>query len=423
MADDDLELFSNIGLNAGATAGQTSTVGEPSVANNGDQILMTGNWYAARSTDRGSTWAHMNPSTYFPSVDGGFCCDQTVVYDHSRDITIWLLQYIKQSGTNTLRVAVKNGPTLANNAWHWYDFKPDQVNGNWAGEWFDYNHVALSNSFLYVGTNVFSAANDTFTRAVVMRLPLDALANAQGFGFNYFSTTQNGSLRCTQGGTDRMYFASHNNLSEIRLWEWPENSTTLQVWDIGVSLWSGGPYSAPANSGGDFMGRTDGRITGGWVGKGQIGFMWTAAAMGSRTMPHIRVARIDETTKNLIDEPDIWNTRFAFAYPDVCPNDRGDIGVSMLVGGGPFALSPVVGMRNDADTNWRLRAPIFGTDMPAGGNAGDYTTVRRHSPGGLTWLAAGYSLQGGSGRANVQPRVVHFGRKGFTPAAKRWFGV
>ena len=104
-----LTLLRNIALPKSATSGQTSTVGEPSLANNGAQIYYSGNWYAARSLDDGASWAYVNPFTTFPSADGGFCCDQTLIYDPTRDITIWLLQYIRQNNTNTLRVVVKKG--------------------------------------------------------------------------------------------------------------------------------------------------------------------------------------------------------------------------------------------------------------------------------------------------------------------------
>ena len=105
----NLTLFRNIALPASATSGQTSTVGEPSLANNGAEIYYSGNWYAARSLDNAASWAYVNPFTTFPSADGGFCCDQTLIYDPTRNITIWLLQYIRQNNTNTLRVVVKKG--------------------------------------------------------------------------------------------------------------------------------------------------------------------------------------------------------------------------------------------------------------------------------------------------------------------------
>ena len=94
MPPDDLVLFGNIALSDADTGGQTSTVGEPSVANNGREILLTGNWYATRSLDGGASWAHMSPFNFLPPVDGGFCCDQTIIYDRSRDLLFWVLQYL-----------------------------------------------------------------------------------------------------------------------------------------------------------------------------------------------------------------------------------------------------------------------------------------------------------------------------------------
>lgn len=66
MAPDDLVLFRNVGLDDTATGLQTLSVGEPSVANNGDQILMTGNWYGSRSLDDAATWPFVSPFETLP---------------------------------------------------------------------------------------------------------------------------------------------------------------------------------------------------------------------------------------------------------------------------------------------------------------------------------------------------------------------
>ncbi|HMQ23832.1 MAG TPA: hypothetical protein PKE00_15165, partial [Planctomycetota bacterium] len=70
----------------------TSNVGEPSAVKllGGTSILHTGNWYAARSTNNGSSWSYVNPYTRLPSIDGGFCCDQ-VCTDHRLGFSAWLL--------------------------------------------------------------------------------------------------------------------------------------------------------------------------------------------------------------------------------------------------------------------------------------------------------------------------------------------
>lgn len=403
--------FRNKSLSDADTGGQTSTVGEPSVANNGREILVTGNWYATKSLDNGQTWSHMSPYNTLPPPDGAFCCDQTALYDPSRDLTFWILQYTLQNNTNTLRVAIKRGDTLGNNDWSWRDFRPETVNGAWGGEWFDYNHAAISNNFLYVGTNAFTPAED-FTRSVILRLPLDELASGGALPYSYFATTNNFSLRCVQGARETMYFASHDSNTQLRVFSWPENGLALTVDTVTVAQWSGQPPYAK-----DWLGNCDPRITGAWVANGEIGLMWSVNQRPNRPNPYVRVVRIDEQTKDLIDEPDIWSGSTAFAYPDACPNDRGHVGITLFRG--DDKPDHLVGIRDDFG-GWDLRVTSRGTHAPAVNRWGDYLTCRRHSPDGLTWIATGYTLRGGNSRDDVVPRIVHFGRERDRRAVQRW---
>ena len=61
MPPEDFVLFKNVSLTDADTAGQTGVVDEPSVSNNGQRILVTGNWYASRSLDNGTTWDYLSP--------------------------------------------------------------------------------------------------------------------------------------------------------------------------------------------------------------------------------------------------------------------------------------------------------------------------------------------------------------------------
>jgi len=61
MPPEDFVLFRNVSLTDAVTAGQTGVVDEPSVSNNGQRILVTGNWYASRSLDNGITWDYLSP--------------------------------------------------------------------------------------------------------------------------------------------------------------------------------------------------------------------------------------------------------------------------------------------------------------------------------------------------------------------------
>ena len=391
------------------------------MANNGQQIFVTGNSYAIRSLDGASSSDFISPFNFLPPTDGGFCCDQTAIYDPSRDIVVWLLQYVQANNTNTLRVAVKRGATLGASDWHWWDFRPAAVNPQWQGEWFDYNHAALSNNFLYVASNVFRVADDRWTRSVVFRLPLDAVASGQGLTYNYFQSTSNFSLQCTLVARSVMYFASHNSDRQVRLFSWPENTTSVTQTNVNVSPWVAGDYSAPGPDGNNWLSRCDPRITGAWVADRVIGLMWSANNMGSaRPLPYVRVVRINEDTRRVIDEPDIWNQQYAYAYPDASPNDRGDVGITLFRGGGPRHPGHVVGTWNPAASAWTLLATRDGTHGPSDRKWGDYLACRRHSPDGLTWMAVGFTLQGGNTRNAVEPRLVHFGFGEHENAVRRW---
>jgi hypothetical protein len=403
-------FYRNIGLSDARTGGQTSTVGEPNVANRGGRIFFTGNWYATKSLDRGNTWDDISPFTTLPRVNGGFCCDQTLIYERSRDILVWILQYSRSNRTNTLRVAINPKASLDNNDWHWWDFRPASVNADWDGEWFDYNHAATSDNFLYVGTNMFTVDTERFTRSVIFRFPLDSLASASSLNHSYYSTENNFSLRCVQGARDVMHFGSHNNNSQIRVFSWPENANSVSFEDVNVTRWvRDQPYSAPGPDGNNWLRRCGPRITGGAVADGVITFAWTANASGGRPQPHVRVVRLDESSKNLINEPDIWNENYAFAYPSICPNGRGVIGITLFRGGGNIHPGHVVGARDETRGTWSLRATRNGTNGPNDDKWGDYLGIVPYSGGGFSWFASGYTLQGGGGRLDVEPQVVQFG--------------
>ncbi len=310
-------FFRNVPLSDANTGGQTSTVGEPSLATLDKNIFFTGNWYASRSVNDAAAWQLVDPFSALPPADGGFCCDQTVIGVPGRNVMIWLLQYIEQNQTNTLRIAAHRGPGLDTPGWVFWDLRPVDVDPNWANQWFDYNHAAISNGFLYVGSNVFEVGTDEWKRSVVFRLPLAGFDVGGSLSFEYFESTENFSLRCAQGATNTMHIVSHNNLSQLRVFSWPENATQLTATDVDITPWQAGSYSAPGPDGRNWLSRCDSRITGVWVSRGEIGVMWTANRRApARPLPFVRVVRLNESTKAVVGEPDIWNANFSYAYPD-----------------------------------------------------------------------------------------------------------
>jgi hypothetical protein len=414
MAANDLRVFRNVGLPDASTSQATSTVGEPAVAVSGLQAYMTGNWYASRSVDGGVTWTHVDPFTSLPSAAGGFCCDQLTVHDRRRELWIWILQYIPTNNTNVFRLAATRNASFPTAGWYWWDIAPATLNGQWANLQFDYPDAALTNDHLWVTFNLFDA-NGQWQRAAVMKFPLATIASAGILGFSSWSTTQHGSLRLTQGAGQSMYIGSHTSTAQWRLFKWDDSSNTINWWDVTVGQWTAGNFASIAPNGVNWLGRVDPRITGAWVAQNRVGFMWTGGTQANRPNPYTRVVRINETTKQVADEPDIFSNLNAWAYPSASPNERGELGLSAFYGGPTRHPSPVVGVRDDPANAWKTQLTVGATHSPTTAAWGDYLRCHAHAPYGHTWIASGYSLQGGSDRRNVEPRYAHFGFEKDTP--------
>ncbi len=399
-----VRLIRNLGLGDAATSTQTSTVGEPTAAASGNNLFVTGNWYASRSTDGGANWSLVDPFTTLPSAAGGFCCDQIVFYDPGHDIWIWILQYVRSGTSNIFRVAISRGGSFG--SWYWWDFSPQALNASWTDLWFDYPDAATSSNHLYLTFNAFTSAG-AWQRAVVFKMPLATLASGASLGYQWWSTTTHGSLRLTQGATGSMFFASHNGGTTLRVFGWPDASNTVGFWDVKVSAWSAGPYSAPGPGGVEWLGRTDSRITAAWIAGTRAGFMWTAAAGSGRPFPYAKAAVVDVTTRALVEQPDLWSQNAAYAYPAACPNAQGVVGLSVFYGGNARHPAHVVGFRDGSA--WRLVISRSGTNGPTDAKWGDYLSCRRHQPNSSEWVASGFTLQGGTDRRNVEPQYVHFG--------------
>ena len=398
-----ITLLQNLGLSDAATSQLTSTVCEPTAAVNDRQGFMTGNWFASSSTDGGANWTFVDPFTSFPASAGGFCCDQVVVYNARHRIWIWLLQYSSTSaGGNIFRIAVCRDTQFGQ--WYYWDFAPGNLNTAWAQQWFDYPDMAATNDNLFATFNMFQG--NAWQRAVVFRFPLATLASGASLGYRWWATTNHGSIRLTRGAGATMYMGSHTSVSQMRVFQWPDSATGLSWTDVNVRPWSAGAYSAPGPGGVNWLGRLDSRITGAWVGAGTIGFMWSANRDSSHPLPYIRVVRLRESSKALVDEPDIWSRTAGWAYPAAAPNAEGIAGFTAFYGGGTRHPSHVVGVKTAS--GWSTTITRAGTHSPPDQSWGDYLSCVAHHPTGAQWVASGYTLQGGTTRRHIEPRYVRF---------------
>jgi len=400
-------IKADIVLDPQATGNSTGTVNEPSLASSGRRILVAGNWFASRSTDGGASWTFMSPFTEFPSPGADLCCDQVVHYSRTHRLWIWFLQYRPAGSANTVRLAVSR--TGASGTWTWWDTTSTDIDATWTDLWFDYPDMAQTDDHLFMSFNLYSVGNDTWTRAVVLRFPLADMTARGALSRQSWSTDQVGSLRFVRGAEDTMWFAGHAlDNSAIEVFAWDDDDENVDAFSVPIGAWNEGSYSSQGPDGIEWLARCDGRITAGWIVEGRLGFAWTANADATHSEPYIRVVRIDGVTLDVVDEPDLWSSTAAWAYPSVSPNRRGDLGMTAFTGG-PTHPAHMVGSFRETDAQWAMATVATSSHGPARKAWGDYVDIQADPRRKTYWMASGFVLDGGSQRHNVRPHVVTFG--------------
>ncbi len=442
-APETFTLFQNTDLKPGV-GNNTSVVNEPSVGNIGSAVFETGNWFAAVSVDGGSSFGFLDPrgQDILPNSHGGFCCDQSVIYDPSRDLMLWTRMYARDATGNTVRLAVFHGeaaletsPILFDN----YDFQPQDI-GMPAGDWYDYPQIALGNNYLYFTANAFKS-DLTFDGTVVLRLPLDGLASGLGFDYTgfvlgYFNLTP------VQNAANTMYFATQNDSATLRVYQWPEGG---DVTAFNVShMYYPDPsilanYTCPLTGGiQDWCGRLDDRVLTGWLSGGVLGFMWNApkGIGGFRTFayPYVHVLFVNASSMTSAGEFPLYSDDCAFAYPAAAVNAAGHVAGTLFYGGGD--IPPTVAAfiwDNYSPTpypqipaTWELHSipGAIGTQGPTEPLCtncwGDYLAARRDYTSRYSrylWIATGFTLQGGGNEEDIHPYFFRFGREWNDPVA------
>ncbi|MHB8511774.1 MAG: hypothetical protein ACYDCC_06290 [Actinomycetota bacterium] len=417
-----------------------SLIAEPSSASNGSSILQTWNWGAATSSNGGSSWLYFDPYTLFPSSYGGFCCDQQTYYEPSRDLYIWVLQYVPDAAkNNALRIAVANGSSnLAAGRFSYWDVTPQQV-GAPSGTNYDQPKLTVTSNYLYIEASKY----DGESGSVVMRIPLDVLKSHGQLNYSYWNTLFSPGF--AQGGTSTVWFAAHYSTAVLTVYHIDESSSTLVSNDVPHALYpSSLPYTCPrSGSSSDWCQRRsfgsgggyahDDRIHAGWLANGVLGFAWDASqgvgGLGTFAFPYEHIVRIDSTLlllidapgsntaglaasyfasnpqAPLIDQPIIYNSAYAYSYFSIAPNARGDLAGVYMYGGGT-QYENCGGLLHDSVTasegaNWDLFGIASSTVDPNDNLSGDYLSARISAPGANTWSASCYALQTSSSSTHV----------------------
>jgi hypothetical protein len=150
---DDPVVFGEFTIYGTDGTPKSTTAADISGAESGSVVMATANRYVSYSTDAGSTFQSLDPTTIFDNTaDGGFCCDQIVQYAPSIDRFIWLMQFSTgTNGKNRLRIAAASPETVVSSkctSWTYWDLTTDGLgvtttaaDATAGNHWLDYPNV------------------------------------------------------------------------------------------------------------------------------------------------------------------------------------------------------------------------------------------------------------------------------------------
>ena len=396
-----------------------STTAEPSGATGGGVVFITSNWFAAYSTNDGVSFPQLNPTTVFPADAVGFCCDQIVQYVPSINRFIWFLQ------GNGYRLASASPADIINSggtAWTYWNLTPG-VFGSCGG--FDYPDLSVGNNSLYMSWDAgFGGCTGGFQ---VVRTSLAGI-QAAGTITVEFTDPANGGMawgsHLSQDTGDEIFWAGHNNNSQMRIFSLQEGSNTYFWRDRGISSWANNAPTSTTPDSQDWLCKNFNGCTGGGAfprngiigatrSGNQVWLAWSAGTNDFFQQAHVEMVTLDRNNNyNVTQQVQIWNNSYAFAYPALATNVcTAEVGLSLEYGGNGNYENHVVGFWGDFVV-YITSASNVGTTR-----YGDYVTIRQKlateaNPGNL-FDAFGYGLNSvpppGSG-VQTDIRYVSFGR-------------
>lgn len=416
----------NQNTRANLANGNTSTLAEPSAANDGPYVIASGNLrHAEFSANGGSTWSDIaipgGPADA-PLVWG----DTDVIYDEARGVTFRSQLYLNAAQTNgVIRVFVHRFGSGVNCS---YTFDPAGTSNNTLP---DYPKLHKSNNFLYISSNNIGGAAGS--RAQIRRYNIDQMADcvtASGSVLDLLWTGLGGQrvVIPVEGARTRMYFATLTTASNLRIYYWDDSSGSVPSVNKTVSASSFADEDCRGGTGNfDWWNSLTANIVGfsmrGAVGAGRISFYWNVASDASHTQGHIHGAIFRESDFALLTQPVIFNNGYCFGQPVISVNDRGDVGMVLAfggkLGGGGAAAQPGVGEDDDFTTGlgvfgaccgFNFNTTATGTANRSDARYGDYFVIHRQTPCGLFFETTSYALNGGTAVTNVNSRYTEFGR-------------
>jgi hypothetical protein len=416
-----------LGLISGGFTGQAGNPAEPSGgANGGGIIFASANWTAAYSTNGGTSFTQLNPTTIFPADAVGFCCDQIVQFvpgigTGGEGRFIWLLQGTGYRLASASPASVKSS---GGTAWTYWNLAPGffGVTGG-----LDYPDLAVGNNYLYL------SFQNVGTGQMVARISLAQIA-AGGTITVEWTDPKDGSMarldHVTQDTGDEVFWAGHLKDSKLRVFSLKEGDGKYFWRDVQLSSWANNSPASNTPDGQNWLATSPSScchaVLGATRAPGPSGapgelfsdgiwFAWAAGTDSNFPQPHIEMVTLDRSNNfSVVQQVQIWNSDFAFSQPALATNAcTHEVGLSLEYGGNnKFYENHVVGFWGDFVVYITTNSDVGTTQF------GDYVTIRQDydpSLNGAYFDAFGYGLNNPpAGKTGTQTdiRYVLFGRKG-----------
>jgi hypothetical protein len=433
QAPGDFKVHRQSLVNSTCSGCGQSVINEPSVANNGRFIVEASNWNIAYTTKGGAAtipWNNLSPYSF----SSGFCCDQEVTYDPSRNIFLLLqLDYAGEgASSNGLALSVTSG----NNPGSWCTYKFAGAIGGGATSTPDFPKIAVANNNVYLTWNEYPP-NATFARSGLARMPIDSIATCAGFNYSYLTRTTEFTFALSKAGSslDQFYWVSNwfldgtTNGSNMRIFYWPENSGSYFYVTRAVNAYTFGNVACGGSP--DWCNRLDPRYesvtitraeyraqaSAGFAGDSILEIATSAGPSGfSNGKNYIVFNYFKLNALTYIGNDQLYSTSTNFGYPGCAVNVHGYTGCAMQEGttapGGFILLKD-----NLAPIQaWAYSFQIGGISPTNGG--GDYVVTSPFNPAVGPFQTVLWRKNG----ATVEPYYIVWGRTSESSAYKRWKG-
>jgi hypothetical protein len=392
----------------------------------GQLVFLTGNTYALLSTNGGTSFTRIDPTTIFPNgADGGLCCDQVIQYVPSINRIIWFMQFRRGAGSNSNRIRIASASpqqVVSSGATAWTYWDMTSATFNLGNNWMDYPDMAFTNDFLFISTDRVSLG------LFVIRIPLTEIRDSVTIHLRYTDPANGGTAygsHLTQDLTNRMYWFGQVSTSSMRVFRWDDSSTGYSWRTIAVNSWNNSNYATLAPNGVDWLNFSFGRTAvRGATHERDIPLFGTAAPLlrvawsagrgGGFAQPYVRMVEFADinsaflTALVKVSESQIWNSGFAFQHPYLSTNSDGEVGISLGVGGPSNHATPIVGFVGDSTLYFA------NTSSTTISRWGDYSAIRKHPNNPKLFSVSNYFLQSQGVSGVTGGRVVHqyimFGR-------------